>query len=367
MIQKLKSILFALVFLPLALFATEEKPKVFLPTPLIAADGSYSVGCRNKERIPLRWPVLKYTRTVIDNFQSTFINLRDTESPLYIELGTSTSPEDTRVRYRSIRTEWGFSQLVIVIPNPDVVDLDILRAAIVEGLLRERCRKQTGAYSNFKWPKWFIQGMADASLGSLWKANAYEKVFAEYKANQLPTLEALFNESSPNVSREVAAFFALWVLQIHTSSEERTALIHAPWQPQTILSDAFDEKKWQAWIEDFEDHIFLPGAITKRQFERWQTTLVLPTTKEQALEIIHSLTRMSTGRPMLFRELSALYMESYLAWMNEDYDSFISKRKTAEDSAAILTDHFTRSTILIDESTTPSIAPHQHPKWNSSK
>lgn len=360
----LKRILFLACFIPVVSLATGVKAKAFLPTPLIAADGSFSVGCRNEERIPLRWPVLKFARTVIDNFQASFINLRDIESPLYIELGTSTDPKDVNVRYRTIRTEWGFSQLVVVVPNPDVVELDLLRAAIIEGLLRERCRKHSGSYTQFKWPKWFIQAMADASLGSVWKANAYEKVYDEFVAQSIPSLNEIFSSTEPKISREVAAFFALWVLDLNPSILQRQTLITANWDATTFLGSAASEEAWNAWIKKFDDHVFLPGAITKRQFDRWLTQLKTPLTKNEALDIVHTLTRMSAGRPALFRDLSALYMHAYLAWINEDYDQFVQKRQEADAAAEILKNHFKHSPMLIDESSTPSFGADNKNKWN---
>lgn len=327
-----------------------------IPSPMLASNGKISVGCRSEERADYRWSVLKFTTKTLENFETFFAPVGSTESPLYIEIGTSTDKKDTHLLRRSIRMQWGFSQLVIAIPNPDAVELEVLRVAIVEAFLRETCRTHTGAYENFTWPRWFVRGMTCASFGSVWKANAYEIVLAELEDGTLPTLEAIFTDENLQISDEAAAFFAQWVMQ-SLSKDERYKQLSTPWTTQDFFGKTpieAKEKAWRAWIREQEDDVFLPGSITLRHFNRWYEALVKPTSRDEAIRLTDYLTRNSIGRPQLFRDLTVLYLEAYLAWLQEDEAAYTEKRERAEEATKILRDYLTRNPILVDEAMMPT-------------
>lgn len=325
------------------------------PSPMLSSDGKISVGCHSADRADYRWPILKFANTTVSNFESSFVPVGSSESPLYIAIGVSADPEDTHVTRRVLRIGSSFSQLVVGVPNPDVVDLNLLRVSIIEALLRETCREQTGQYAHFDWPHWFVNGMTYASFGKVWKAQAYEVVYREYEGGSLPTLEMLFNNEDVKISDETAAFFAMWVMET-ISTKTLSQRISAKWTADEILGKTLNEKQelaWRAWVEQQSSTIFVPGSITARHFERWQAELIAPTSREEVLRLTDYLTRSSIGRPQLFRDLTVLYLEAYLAWLQKGDEAYVEKRQRADEAAQILKDHLTRNPILVDEATSP--------------
>jgi hypothetical protein len=327
-----------------------------IPSPMLSSSGKFSVGCQTEQRESYRWPVLKFVENVVENFEASFVPVGSTEFPLYVVLGTSTDEKDTHVVRRTLTVSNAFSQLAIGIPNPDVVDLELLRVAIVEALLREECRTRTGAYATFAWPEWFVRGMTYASFGNVWKAQAYEIVLKDLEAGSLPTLDALFNDKSLKISNETAAFFAMWVMQAR-SNKSRYQTISAPWAPEHFVGTPLSEQKeaeWHQWILGLQDKVFVPGALTARYFDRWQAELVAPTSREEVIRITDYLTRNVIGRPQLFRDLTVLYLEAYVAWLQKGDEGYQPLRKKADEAALILKEHLTRNSILVDEALTPA-------------
>lgn len=327
-----------------------------IPSPMVSSSGKFSVGCTSEEREGYRWPVMKFVEKVVTNFETFFIPVGSTDAPLYLSLGTSTNEKDTHVTRRTLTITNTFSQLVIGVPNPDVVDLNTLRVAIVEALLRESCRTQTGRYTSFTWPTWFVRGMTYASFGNVWKAEAVEGLLKELEEGALPSLRALFKDTSLEVSDETAAFFATWVMESHAKST-RSALIVAPWTAEAILGAPLSEIKemeWRQWVEAQGDKVFVPGAMTARHFERWQMLLEEPTTREHVLRITDALTRNAIGRPQLFRDLTVLYLEAYVAWLQQGMEGYRPKRERADEAAKILSEHLKRNPLLVDEALTPA-------------
>lgn len=332
-----------------------KQTRASIPSPMLSAHGKISVGCHSAERADYRWPILKFADTTMTNFEKSFVPVGSIDSPLYIAIGISTDDKDTHVTRRVLRIGSSFSQLVVGVPNPDAVDLDLLRVSIVEALLRETCRTQKGQYAHFAWPRWFVKGMTYASFGTVWKAQAYEVVYQEYEAGTLPTLESLFNDEEVSISDEAAAFFAMWVME-SASKEERRQRIAAAWTPEEMLGGPLTEVKesaWLSWIEQQSSTVFVPGSITARHFERWHATLVAPTTRDEVLRLTDYLTKSTIGRPQLFRDLTVLYLEAYLAWLQNGDEAYAEKRQKADEAAQILKDHLTRNPILVDEATSP--------------
>lgn len=328
-----------------------------IPSPILSSSGKISVGCRSEERANYRWPVMKFADKVLTNFEASFAPIGSIESPLYISIGDSTDASETKLSRRVLAMGSSFSQLVIGVPNPDAVDLDNLRFAIVEAFLREECKTRTGKYANFKWPQWFVRGMTCASFGTVWKAQAYEVVYHELDTGALPTLATMFSNTAETISNETAAFFAMWVMS-NLSQKERYQRLTAPWEAESILGFSLTEQHeaaWQAWVKQQDGIVFLPGSITARHFDRWQAELILPTSREEAVQITDYLTRSTIGRPQLFRDLTVLYLEAYVAWLQEGEEGYLPKRQVADEAAKILKDHLSRNPMLVDEAIAPAM------------
>lgn len=324
-----------------------------LPPPVQSNDGTVFVGASTAERAALRWPVLRFVDTVRANFAEVFLPLGSTTSPLSVELGAATNRVET-VERRTLRTPDGFSQLIIRVPNPETVDLEALRLAVVEALLRERARAAGGTYASLTWPAWFVAAAVDASRGGVWKAEAYERLRAAGNAPETPgwRLDDFFSAAPP--PREAAAFFALWLFQ-RTGGKTvggRAALLTAPWTRADIVGSASDAA-WQAWLEGLESTVFLPGVLTRSQFARWAATLAEPKTPQEAMALSEQVSRFAVGRPQVFRDLSELYLRAYAAAALGKTEDYTALRAQADEAKAFLEAHLRRQPVLSDEAQEP--------------
>lgn len=322
-----------------------------IPPPVQSNDGTVFVGAATAVRAALRWPVLRFTDTVRANFAEVFLPLGSTASPLSVELGADTNRVET-VERRTLRTPDGFSQLIIRVPNPETVDLDVLRLAVVEALLRERARAKGGSYASLTWPAWFVAAAVDASRGSVWKAEAYERLCAAGMGPEAPgqRLGDFFAEGGKPPPREIAAFFALWVFQRAGGKtvRGREDLLTAPWVRSAIVGDASDDA-WRAWLGGLGDTVFLPGVLTRSQFARWSADLSEPQNAREAVALSERLSRFAVGRPQAFRDLTELYLRAYAARALGKAEEYAVLRARAEEAKAVLEDHLRRHPVLSDE------------------
>ena len=325
-----------------------------LPGPMQSADGALYVSCQSPARADLRWPVLRFAEGVRQNLSEAVLPLGDDDAPLLIVLGTETNRVESVTR-RSVGAADGFSQLAIHVPNPDTVDLELLRERIAEALLRERARALGGAYASLRWPAWFIRAAVDASRGNVWRAEAYEKAHALLAKGALPPIDAFFAPDA-DPPREAAAFFAQWVLERNAAPAKREALLTAPWTRPAILGAAKDEA-WPDWLRAMEDTVFVPGTLTRSQFERWSALLVEPKDAQEALRLCDALTRQAVGRPRLFRDLTALYLQAYGAFATGDEAAYRARRAEADSSRDLLAHVLSLNPILEDTPPQGSPAP----------
>lgn len=346
-----------------------------LPPPAQSADGQLYISCQTAERAPLRRPVLQFAETVRRNFAETFMALGTAESPLAITLGGDTAPITT-LRRSTIRTPDGFSQLVIYIPNPETVDLEVLRTAIVEALLRERARTLGGSYAALTWPAWFIQGAVDASKGNAFLAEAYETVHAALAQGTLPTPETLLAPNAPAPHPAIATYFARWIFDSRRTTEAEVAnlpqaeaakrivtakartfqnfdaLLTTPFTPQALLPSEANEA-WQTWLRKQENAILLPGAITLTQFSRWEQSLFFPQTAAEAQRLASDLTRFTLGKPKLFADLTELYLCVCVDIMNGHINRAKSHWDDAEEARRAFGDILRQDKVILQEETEP--------------
>lgn len=341
-----------------------------LPPPIQSSDGKVFVGVTTPERAALRWPVLRFVDTVRGNFAEVFLPLGSTESPLSLELGSVTNRVET-VERRTLRTPDGFSQLIIRVPNPETVDLDVLRLAVVEALLREQARSVGGSYGSFTWPEWFLSAAVDASRGGVWRAEAYERLRAAGDTPQTAgwRLDDFFSSTPP--PREAAAFFAQWLFQRAggRTVKQRMALLTAPWTRASIVGGATDSE-WRAWLLGQEDTVFMPGVLTRSQFTRWVSELKDPKTAEEAMAQSKRLSRFAVGRPQAFRDLTELYLRAYAAAALGQTETYAELRAQADEAKTFLETYLRRNPVLSDEAkeadspssaslSSPSLSPEQ--------
>ncbi len=318
-------------------------------TPLISADGTVAVRSLCPERVMYRYPVLRFADEVRRNFAEEVFPIGSRDYPLSIELGAETEPLTT-LEKRILRLSDNFSQLIIRIPNPDTVSLDTLRVAIVEAQLREEIRAVKGSYAALKLPPWFIEALVDASRSSLWRAEAYETAHKVFEADTLPTLEQFFVQSTAP-SKEVAACFAMWVLELN--AKDPKALLTADWTQMAIVGFESD-MGWTRWFEGQASKVFMPGLLTRSQFARWKNALRAPATPEMAVAITETLSRDAMGKPQIFRDLTALYLKAYGAYAMGDTAAYDELRAEADAAAAHLDKHFESNALLYDASQVPS-------------
>lgn len=322
------------------------------PPPVQSGDGVLYVACRDAARADLRWPVLRFADTVRRHLGETFTPLGSAESPLSILLGSETN-RVTTLRQQQITTADGFSQLVVVVPNPETVDLEALRTAIVEALLRECARGLKGSYKALTWPPWFVQGVVDAARGDVWQAEACERVLELVAAGRLPKVETFFSGGTP--SREVAAFFAQWVIFLNRtgpaagttpeSVRQLRALTVAPWRQETILNGA-DSAAWEAWVRAQGLVVRAPGLLTQAQFERWAAHLMPPQDVAAARACTDWLSRSAIGRPKPFRDLTELYLRAYAAYVTGNEAAYAKLWTEAKAAQEILAAHLRRVGVL---------------------
>lgn len=324
-----------------------------LPPPLQSASGNYFVSCTTAERAALRWPLMRFAETVGTNLSETFLPLGSTSSPLAIEIGAQTNAVTT-IERRTYRTGDGFSQLVIRVPNPETVDLEILREGVAEALLRERVRTETGRYSSFTWPTWFLRAVVNASKGNLWKTEAYERLQIDAIRQAPITLDQILL-TREHTTPEADAFFALWLLEEtgYLQKENRLSLLTTPWSAET-LRQTLEETQWQAWLQAQTDRIFLPGTLTRSQFKRWKESLTDPIDSADAVTQANGFGRAMLARPRLFRDLCDLYLKAYTAYISEGEAAYKPLRRQADEAAAILEQHFLHNDLLTDEALIPA-------------
>ncbi|MEG1788710.1 MAG: hypothetical protein RR133_05605 [Kiritimatiellia bacterium] len=326
--------------------STERARFLETPLPLQSRDGCVYVGCVTPERAPLRWPVLKFVDTVRNGLEREFIPLGVSQSPLSIVLGAETNAVTT-VERRVIRSN-GFSQLVIRVPNPETVDLDVFRVAIAEALLREKARALGGDYAALQWPQWFIRAVMDGARNNDWKSAAYEVMASEVDANRLPDVAYFFSPGiSPN--REVASFFAQWVLTScrRVKVEDLAKFLTVPWEKTAVLGSTTNAE-WNAYVQRLSTVVFVPGTLTLPQLRRWRTALVTPRSVEEALQIAQSLPRASIGRPTPLRDLAILYAQAYATFARGELEMYREQRHAADEAADFLEQHLKRIGTLLE-------------------
>ena len=326
------------------------------PMPLQSADGALFVSCVTADRATMRWPVLRFAENVRRELGEAFVPLGSQEAPLLLQLGDATNRVE-RVERRTLGADDGIAQLVIRMPNPETADLEALRVAVAEALLREKTRETAGSYAAFTWPDWFVRAAVDASRGNVWRAEAYEKVHALLEAGTLPPPDAFFApDAAP--AREVAAFFARWVFDLRPRQADRLALLATPWTRAAILGAAPDEA-WPAWVKDHEDTVFIPGALTRAQFRRWAAGLKEPESPEAARAACDALSRQAVGKPAVFRDLTELYLRAYAAAAMGDAEAWRARRAEADEARALLERHLETRPVLQDPPAAPDTP---HPK-----
>lgn len=320
-----------------------------LPQPLQSADGAFYVSCATAERASWRWPILRFTETVRTHLSDTFLPLGTSAAPLLIEIGAETNAVAT-IERRSFRTGDGFAQLILRVPNPETVELEVFREAVGEALLREKFREQTGRYAGFSWPKWWLRAVVNASKGNVWKAEAYERFQTAIRQTTPPTLRQLFFADSEPDS-DAAAFLAMWVLNetVYQKRDQRVALLTQPWDVDRLLQ-ILDEGAWQTWLAEQDTVILLPGTITYSQFLRWQSTLADPQSTDEAMRLATAISRAMIGRPQPFCDLSELYLRAYSAYVNGGLEAYRPLRKEADEAAHFLEQYLKREKLLSLES-----------------
>lgn len=313
-----------------------------LPPPLQSASGKLFVSVQSADRAALRWPIMRFAETVSTHLSDTFMPLGSASSPLSIEIGTATNAV-TKIERRIFSTGDGFAQLVIRIPNPETVDLEVLREAVGEALLREKTREHAGSYGAFKWPKWWLQAVLNASKGNVWKAEAFERLQTEIATSGAPSVSQLLTKGD-QCSAEATAFFATWLLEEtdYKRLDRRVALLTSPWDAETMAA-TLDEAAWQAWLKAQESVVFLPGTITYSQFVRWKESLTPPTSPADAMKRTQAISRAMIGRPKPFCDLSDLYFRAYAAYLNGGLEAYLPLRQDADAAADILEQHLKRT------------------------
>lgn len=325
-----------------------------LAGPMISGEGDIYVISSDPTRVALRWPVLRFATRTMEALEKEFYSVGSRDFPLTIELGSETN-EVTTLRRDRIQTADGFSQLIIRVPNPHTVELDALRVAIVEASLREEARRLRGKYSALKWPKWFLQGVVDATQGALWQIEAYERLQTQIAADGIPELTAFFaDDAAP--TREAAAFFARWIMEKrraavsegYSSREILSDLVVADWTHDTVLQLETQES-WAAWLQQLDNRVFLPGILTKSQFLRWRSQVHPALSPKDAKDQRTYLLREMVGRPKPFLDLTILYMratDALIAGKQEESWQYFTE---AEEAASFLMEHLEREGLIIGE------------------
>lgn len=325
-----------------------------LASPIISGEGDIYVTSADPTRVAIRWPVLRFATKTMENFEASFYAIGSREFPLAIELGSETN-EVTTLRRDRIRTADGFSQLIIRIPNPNTVELDALRVAVVEASLREEARRLRGGYSALKWPKWFLQGAVDATQGPLWLIEAYERLQTEFVMQGIPQITDFFS-SEYTPSREAAAFFARWVLEkrradVAEGEDPRRVLsefVVTAWTPEAVLQGK-TQASWETWIRDLDNRIFLPGVLTKSQFLRWRSQIKRALSPKDAREQRTFLVREMVGRPKTFADLTILYLKATDALAIQQYEAAQDLFAEADEAADFLMEHLNRNGVIVSE------------------
>ncbi len=328
------------------------------PPPLQSGDGQLFVACEDAAQAPLRGAVLRFAENVRTHFAETFTPIGSRESPLSIVLGSATNAVTT-VQRRRVATADGFSQLVLRVPNPETVDLEALRTAIVEAQLRERARALGGAYTALTLPEWFVQGAVDASRGNEWQASAGARVLQLQEAGALPGVGAFFAPGA-KIEPEVAAFFARWVFTLRReeakarsaggdvraeTARRLEALIVTPWEREAVVGQATDEA-WEAWVSELEGLVFAPGVLTSAQFARWSARVVRPADGAEARQLAEFLTRSAIGKPQPFRDVTELYLRACAAKTTGEREAFEGLWQEAELARKMLEAHLSRKGVL---------------------
>lgn len=326
-----------------------------LTAPMVSSSGDVYVTARDSSRAALRWPVLRFATTTLTRFEESFYDIGSRDSPLSIELGSATNAVTTVSRDR-VQTADGFSQLIIRVPNPHTVDLDVLRVAILEASLREEARRRAGGYSALKWPRWFLQGAVDATQGPLGLIEAYEGLQSEIAETGYPPLTGFFASPEPP-SRPAAAFFARWILERRRaraledpaiSPSPPELLVTAPWTAEAVL-DTATQAEWETWIRDLDRRVFLPGVLTKSQFLRWRKEIRRDLPPETAREQRRMLVREMVGRPKPFVDLTYLYIRATDALIAGQPLAAMEQFTEADEAADFLQEHFDRTGCLVGE------------------
>lgn len=317
------------------------------PTQLTNRNGTIVVSCATHERANFRWPISTFAERVLEALNKDYLPLGSNVSPLAIEIGIDTNAVTT-LRRRVFRTSDGYSHLILQIPNPDTVDLTLLREGIAEGLLREKVREQVGSYQDYTWPKWWLTALLNATRNNADTLEAYDRLQVAIRANGAPTLESLFKRTGTPLP-EADWFLARWMLTntVYQSPEKRLQLLTEPWSAEKLL-ETLSEAEWQKWLKQQDSIIYVPGVITYTQFLGWQERLITPTSLAEAKDTFTELARFAIARPQAFQDLTTLYLNAYLAYRENNSAEYERLRQAADLEAARFEQHLRQVRFLQD-------------------
>ncbi|MFZ4396893.1 MAG: hypothetical protein ACOYOU_14865 [Kiritimatiellia bacterium] len=235
-----------------------------------------------------RGPVLYFVDQFRKEFQrTTKLALGPVKYPITILLGSSTN--DLRVTGTCSAMAGGDMQELIEVPDPEHANMDLLRTALVQAMVREVQRSWPSARDHpppMEPPAWLLAGMA-RHIGAGTRPTDFDSVHAQWRSGRLPLLTDLLSADPPTALQHPAlpAVLSAWLLD-HPDAP-LVALLRrladgTPWSAELVAKTLYAQRTnvslneaWDAWQVSSMREIRQLGVTTPELVRAFRAQLLI--------------------------------------------------------------------------------------------
>ena len=283
------------ILLASACAALGEEAPVVRPSPadllpratIVSSDNAFEISAASSS-MGFRGPVLFF----VGQFRKEFLHSVQLDPgrvghPILIRLGSSTN--DLRVIGSFAPGVAGGEREWIEMPDPGHADLDLLRTALAQAILREWRRTLPGAPGPKPLqdpPAWLLAGIA-RHVGAEHRLEDLDGVHTQWQHGRLPSLAELLSTEPPAALQHPAmqAVLAAWLLE-HPGGTVGAVLRRlaegTPWSPELVAETMHAQKSigglgedWDAWQVNAMREVRQVGVTTPGMVRAFRSQLLL--------------------------------------------------------------------------------------------
>lgn len=267
--------------------ATPLRPILRAPPPVYSRDNAFVI-LASGENADYRLPVLQFAdelRRVLS--RALDVPLGMPESP--VTLVISNVPGETGAVCKRVRDVTGNWREQVEMGDPERVDLDVLRVALLRALLRAwlAVAAEPGSTPTEP-PDWFLRGLVRTTQRSERQPDL-EKVLMLWSHGRLPPVPDLLAADPPDAMREPAlsAVLVAWMSERDSGAARMRALLThlasgGAWSADALLpilrpagDIAHVDEDWDRWLTAKGRSVLEPGVTTAGVLRRFRQQLVV--------------------------------------------------------------------------------------------